>query len=367
MDRFAGKLAIQQRVLAAYRAPFFDALAQVCDGGLAVFAGLPRRVENIATTDQLKFARYVSARNVHLVEGPLYFYSQRGFLSWLADWDPDALIVEANPRNLSIPAAVRWMKRRGRPVLGWGLGAPPLPGPLAAYRAALRRSYLRRFDALLTYSRRGAEEYAALGFPAGRIFVAPNAAAPRPTRPLPSRPPRFEGKPRLLFVGRLQARKRVDDLIRACASLPANLQPRLVIVGDGPERPGLEALAKSIYPAAEFIGAKHGADLEPYFRAADLFVLPGTGGLAVQEAMSWGLPVVMGEGDGTNDDLVRPENGWQLSGPGTLAEALGEALSDVARLRRMGAYSYRIVAEEINLEQMTAAFVQALCSVGIKK
>ncbi len=48
-----------------------------------------------------------------------------------------------------------------------------------------------------------------------------------------------------------------------------------------------------------------GRNLDSYFSSADLFVLPGTGGLAVQEAMSHGLPVIMGQGDGTNDDLVR--------------------------------------------------------------
>ncbi len=355
MTRFRGKLALQQRVLAAYRAPFFDALAQACDGGLSVFAGLPRPEESIAITTQLRNTQYAAASNIHLLNGALYFYAQRGFLSWLADWNPDVLIVEANSRNLSIPAAIRWMKRRGRPVIGWGLGAPR--------RSALSRwrgAYLRRFDALLTYSRRGAEEYTALGFPADRIFVAPNAAAPRPAHPLPERPPRFQGRPCILFVGRLQARKRLDDLLHACASLPENIRPRLVIVGDGPERAALESLAKTIYPSAEFTGAKHGADLRPYFLAADLFVLPGTGGLAVQEAMSWGLPVVMGEGDGTNDDLVRPGNGWQAKGPGALAAALAEALADISRLRRMGAESYRIVSEEINIENMVRVFVQAL-------
>ena len=74
----------------------------------------------------------------------------------------------------------------------------------------------------------------------------------------------------------------------------------------------MEALAKQIYPSAEFIGAKHGDELKPYFAEADLFVLPGTGGLAVQEAMSHGLPVIVAKGDGTQDDLVRAENGWQI-------------------------------------------------------
>ncbi|MEZ0397303.1 MAG: glycosyltransferase [Anaerolineales bacterium] len=364
-DSFPGRLGLIQRVLPRYRAAFFDALASACVGGLSVFAGEPRRGEAIALAERLEAARHFPARNLHLLGGPFYLCYQRGLLTWLNDWDPEALIVEANPRYLSTPAAVRWMKRRGRPVLGWGLGAPPVSS-FARLRNARRMAFLRSFDALLTYSRRGAEEYAALGFPAGRIFVAPNAAAPRPAWPLPARPARFDGRPQVLFVGRLQARKRIDLLLRACAALPETLQPQLVIIGEGPARPALEGLAVQIYPRAEFPGAKHGEDLLPYFLAADLFVLPGTGGLAVQQAMAYGLPVIMGAGDGTNDDLVRPANGWQVPPDDlrALTEALRAALADPARLRAMGAESYRIVCEEINLERMTAAFVAALKAVG---
>ena len=363
MTRYHGKLAIQQRVLTPYRAAFFDALAQACEGGLSIFSGLPRPEESVATIKVLHVARLTSAHNIHLMRGYFYLCFQRGLLNWLADWNPDTLIMEANPRYLSTPFAMRWMKQHGRPVLGWGLGAPPLTGPLVGLRKTRRVSFLQQFDALITYSRRGADEYVALGFPADRIFVAPNAASPRPTAPLFLRSPTFNGKPCVLFVGRLQARKRIDTLLQACAALRQDLQPRLVIVGDGPQRTTLESLAKTIYPSAEFTGARHGAELASYFSDADLFVLPGTGGLAVQEAMSYGLPVIMGQGDGTNDDLVRPANGWQLSGPEKLAKVLKEALSDVSRLRTMGVESYRIVAEEINLEKMVGVFVEALNNI----
>ena len=146
----------------------------------------------------------------------------------------------------------------------------------------------------------------------------------------------------------------------ACADIES--QPRLVIVGDGPERESLEALAKQIYPSAEFVGSKHGEELKAHFDEADLFVLPGTGGLAVQEAMSHGLPVIVAQGDGTQDDLVRKENGWQIPPDDfeALVATMKDALSDVARLRKMGAESYRIVKEEINIEKMAETFVRAL-------
>jgi glycosyltransferase involved in cell wall biosynthesis len=102
--------------------------------------------------------------------------------------------------------------------------------------------------------------------------------------------------------------------------------------------------------------------LEPYFEAADLFVLPGTGGLAVQEAMAHALPVIVARGDGTQDDLVRPENGWQLPPEDldSLKEVLRLALLDPNRLRQMGREAFRVVAEEVNIEAMVDVFVEAL-------
>ena len=368
--KFRGRLGLQQRVLPVYRVPFFNLLSQSCEGGMSLFAGRPRPEEGIASADFLRIPYCVPAQNWHLLRGPAYLCYQRGMIDWLEKTNPDALIVEANPRYLATPSAVKWMQARGRKVIGWGLGAPPSARFLQKWAERKRRAFLSHFDALISYSQRGADEYAALGFPRGKIFVAMNAVAPRPTNnverlTLNVQPFDFAQGRRstILFVGRLQARKRVDWLIRVCAELEQ--KPRLVIVGDGPERAKLEALAKEAYPSAEFAGAKHGAELTPYFAAADLFVLPGTGGLAVQEAMAHGLPVIVAKGDGTQDDLVRESNGWQIPPEdfGSLLQVTREALSDMSRLRRMGDESFRIVAEEINIEKMVEVFVRALESV----
>jgi len=358
---FPGRLGLQQRVLPSYRVPFFDMLASSCTDGMRLFAGRARAEESIVS-GELKVAEYSPARNIHLLKSPLYFCYQRGLLDWLENWDPDALIVEANPRYLSTPAAIKWMYERRRPVIGWGLGAPHLVGPLSGFRINGWMRFLSRFDALIAYSQRGADEYAAYGFSRAKIFVAHNAVSTAPAAK-PDNRPQTTDRLSILFVGRLQARKRIDSLLRACAEMPN--APRLVIVGDGPERGKLETLAKQIYPSAEFVGAKHEGELKPYFAGTDLFVLPGTGGLAVQEAMSHGLPVIVAKGDGTQDDLVRAENGWQIP-PGdydALVSTLREALSDVSRLRKMGEESYRIVSQEVNLEKMVEAFVVALNSV----
>jgi hypothetical protein len=364
---FPGKLALQQRVLPAYRAAFIEMLGRACGGGLSVFAGEPLPVEGIESAGKLEAAQVAPAYNRNFRDPGSKFYLcwQEGLMSWLKSCQPDGLVVEANPRYLSTPRAVGWMRERGKIVLGWGLGAPPLggaPGWLLSWR---RKALLKTLDGVIAYSQRGAAEYRALGIPAEKVFVAVNAAVPRPPLP-PPRPAQFTGQPVVLFVGRLQARKRVDILLHACAALPDMLRPRLVIVGDGPARTELEDMAQAIYPLVEFPGAKFGEELEAFFPRANLFVLPGTGGLALQQAMAHGLPVIAAQGDGTQDDLVRVENGWQIPAGDleSLVMTLKEALSDAPRLRRMGAESYRIVAEEANLEAMVEVFVGALRSLS---
>jgi glycosyltransferase involved in cell wall biosynthesis len=364
-DKFTGRLAIQQRVFPNYRMPFFSSLALNCPGGMELFSGKPRPSEAIETADHLNAGRYVKAQNIHILKGSVYACLQPGILDWLEKFQPDVLIVEANPRNISTPTAVRWMHARNHPVIGWGLGAPPMHGLFSSFRSESRRKFLNQLDAMLAYSQQGADEYVACGFPRSKIFIAPNSAAFKPISPPVAKPDKWIGKPHILFVGRLQARKRLDLLFNACALLPKGIQPEITIVGDGPDRDQIERTAQCFYPGVIFTGTKTGQDLECLFQKADLFVLPGTGGLAVQQAMSFGLPVIVAAGDGTQSQLVRPENGWIISPDnlGDLTKILQIALSNPLDLRKKGLESYRIVRDDINIEKMVEVFISAINSV----
>jgi glycosyltransferase involved in cell wall biosynthesis len=368
MDTYPGRVGIQQRVIPAYRAVFFDSLANACEKGLSIFAGKPLSDEAIESADSLISAHLVNAENRYFMDpgSSIFVCWQQGFISWLETWQPDVLIVEANPRYFSTPRAINWMHSNGKKVVGWGLGAPSLNGLLAGYRMWERSRMLRTFDAIIAYSRLGAEQYRQMGFPPERVYVASNSAIPVPLAPTQKKVIAEDEKVSIIFVGRLQARKRLDLLLEACAALPEELQPSLVIIGDGPARKELEKMASRVYPQAQFPGAKHGKELDSYFEESDLFVLPGTGGLAVQQAMAQGLPVIVAQGDGTQDDLVRNENGWLVPPDdlSALTNTLQQALSDKIRLRQMGEKSYHIVAEEINVDAMVRVFVEVLNDIS---
>lgn len=356
---FPGNVGLQQRLLPKYRVAFLNHLAKACQGGLSVFAGKPRQDESIVTVHEIPNAEFVRARNLHLFRGKFYLCLQSGLLSWLKRWDPSALILEANFRYPINRLAINWMHQRGRPVIGWGLGARKSRGLFSGIQNRMRSGYLSCFDALITYSTKGAEQCIATGVSEEKVFVAVNSLSSALDK-MPERKPLEGRKLCVLHVGRLQERKRLDLLIRACAAQERG--PELRIVGDGPEQENLKALASEIYPNTKFSGFLQGTDLEQRFKSADLFVLPGTGGLAVQEAMVYGLPIIVGEADGTQLDLVFPENGWHII-PGDLddlVKTMRLAFSDTARLAIMGEASYQVVRDRANIEIMVEVFVRAL-------
>ncbi len=103
---------------------------------------------------------------------------------------------------------------------------------------------------------------------------------------------RGTGEPVIGTVAALRPEKNISRLLRAFAMLPAG---RLVIIGDGPERPALEALAGSLGVADRVQFAGHHQDTAAFYAQFDIFALSSDTEqmpLSVIEAMASGLPVV---------------------------------------------------------------------------
>ena len=157
--------------------------------------------------------------------------------------------------------------------------------------------------------------------------------------------------PRILFVGRLDQEKRVNELIEAVALLPGDLDYRVEIVGDGGYRQRWEELARTtgVSDRVQFRGFIGEADLIAAYGRCDIFCIPGVAelqSLVTLEAMSAGKPVVAADAMAL-PHLVRPGvNGW-LYPPGdvsALAQHLEMLLRDPERRRQMGRESCRLVA-----------------------
>ncbi len=152
----------------------------------------------------------------------------------------------------------------------------------------------------------------------------------------------------VLFVGRLEKRKGLRDLLRGFEFMHARVpKSRLIVVGDGPLRGQVESFISS-HRLSDVVLAGFVPDsvLPRYYDSADIFCAPATGaesfGIVLLEAMASGLPIVATEvpgymsvlEPGRDSTTVRPK-GWT---------ELGAALTILARdpelRRRMGAYGY---------------------------
>jgi len=127
----------------------------------------------------------------------------------------------------------------------------------------------------------------------------------------------------VLAVGRLMAEKGFDVLIEAVALMPAQERPELLIVGDGPDRALLEALALRRSVSAMFAGAVAPSEIGEWYRRARLVCVPSRRegfGMVVAEALAAGRPVVASAvgaapafiTDGTNGRLVPPDDAAAL-------------------------------------------------------
>ena len=179
--------------------------------------------------------------------------------------------------------------------------------------------------------------------------------------------------PRLVTVAHLVARKRHADVLRALAVL-THRHPtlRYEIIGAGPERETLEALAArlGVSERVDFHGQLDPALAVEQARSATLFVMPSTEeafGTAYVEAMAAGVPAIGCRGEPGPEEIAAAGDGFLLVPPGDierLSQRIDELLSDPHRLREAAQRARATVAANFTWErcgeQTLAAYMHAL-------
>lgn len=169
-------------------------------------------------------------------------------------------------------------------------------------------------------------------------------------------------QPTFMYVGRLDAEKRVDELIRALPLVRESVDAQLVIVGDGHERRRLIGLAEEegVEGYVVFTGFVGDEELPGAYAATDVFANAGIAELqsiVTMEAMATGKPVV-GANARALPHLVHDGRNGYLFEPGdvnVLASRLAELLSDEGKRTEMGAEGLEIVSRH-DVEETLAAF-----------
>lgn len=156
------------------------------------------------------------------------------------------------------------------------------------------------------------------------------------------------GEKILLHVSNFRKIKRVQDVVKVFRQVRENLPAKLLLVGDGPDRPMVESMCREmgICNDIRFVGKQE--QLEDVMAITDLFVLPSeyeSFGLAALEAMATGVPVISSNAGGLPEINEHGKTGF---------------LSDVGDVDDMAQHASKLLKNEQLLEQFRlAAFQQA--------
>lgn len=167
----------------------------------------------------------------------------------------------------------------------------------------------------------------------------------------------------IIYIGRIERFKKLDLLIDALIILN-NPIIKLFVIGDGPELSSLQLQ----YQDNDFIAwlgkITNSQEKELYIRKAHLGVMPGSGGLVIQELQSYGIPVITSYSDGTEIDLIKnvnPELFIEEKSVDCLCENIGRFCDLDSEEKALIAYkAFQIVSQRYNLNAMVKITVEKI-------
>ena len=358
------RLAIVATHPIQYSAPVFRALAAAEGIDLRVFYTWSQAARSVPDRD---FGREV-AWDIPLTDGYAHQFVENvaaspgterfagidtpGLVPQIVNWAPDAVLVYSWNYRAHF-GAMRHFKGRV-PVLF--RGDSTLIDERTWWRATLRRLALRwvyrHADVAIAVGSHNRDYFAWCGLPQERIAMAPHSVD---TVRFGADADRHEdlalqwraqlgidpGAVVILFAGKLQSKKNPDLLLEAFAALQSG--SHLVFVGNGDREEILRNKAAG-QPNVHFLPFQNQSVMPAVYRLGDVFVLPSQGpeetwGLALNEAMASGRPVIASSRVGGARDLIRPNvDGWTFTSGdrsevvAVLREAVGRGRAGLAQM-----------------------------------
>ena len=374
--------------LALYRVPFFRALAREADIALQLRYAESGRAN--AAPDGFA-ASFAPRKTIRVLGHPIYW--QQAQLDAVNPDEADVVSFDWDVHYASLVPALIRAKRRGVATVLWGHGTSKNDG---SWKAWPRQALARLADVIVTYAEPARQNLVAEGWPADRVFCAPNAIDQAPVQAAyatvreghaDERSAQLAARralglgldgPLLLFVSRLDRVRRIDVLIDALAEL-ASSHPTLslAIVGEGKaERERIERLAieRQVRDRITFAGAEYDeVRLAQWYAASDVVVHPGWLGLSVYHAMGHGRPVVTGADAALHPpeaaSVIHDQTGlrFDIDRPGACAAAVERLLADESLRVRLGVTARIRAQTEHSIASMARQFANAIRAAARRK
>ncbi len=273
--------------------------------------------------------------------------------------NPDVILTEGASSIIWASTAFLYAKCFRKKIIWWSLGA--LKGKKYTGIRSLVQKWIsfveRHVDAVFTYSSQGEDYFLSEGVPPERVFKAINVISMQPKLDEIQRAGYQEKKTgfNIAYVGAITSYKKLDLLVDAAKILSSkHADIHLHIIGDGSYRKELEQYAAAEAPDVDVIF--HGrvtSGLNVLLESFQVLVLPGLGGLAIVDGMLSSLPVISGQADGTELDLIDAGSGFVTDNMTTsyLVDKLNLLYEDPALSEQMGKHAFERITGDLSFDK----------------
>lgn len=299
--------------LPKYRRDFFIGLnQQLLEEGvtLKVMYGTltdSKEVSQDAGGEYEKFPFLSKTHNLGVVK----LVTMEGLFKKLEKIAPDAIVISYVSTNLTMLHIVRYCLSKHISYATWrcGYNRDDYSSLSSKIRTLLINYVERNADYNIAYGSWYKKELIKKGIPSKQIVIAQNTIN---TDRILERNKTYNrsyrhSTTRVLFVGALIERKYLPSSIDAIAILRGKgYNIEFDIIGGGTILNDLKSYVLSIglNSYVHIYGPKYGDEIAHFFRMGDIFLAAGLGGLAINEAMAYGLPIISTNADGTICDLI---------------------------------------------------------------
>ncbi len=370
------RITFMTNFLTPYRVTFYEKLYSYKKYNWLLLHGIKKKEDGRpAYLGKLSFPNQ-SVDNLEGKVGTFDVRWQTGVLRSLRLRQPQMVITLGIPSMLTNWLAMAWAKYNGMKTITWYCGWESQEGNTRSLviKQWLLRRYMRLADHILVYSSKAAVYLKTLGIQPEKITVCYNGLeidhllgkeAEYEARGQDLRKQCQIGKKKIfLYVGGIMTAKQIPLLLDAFQSIDRSEKAVLWLVGDGPDLNAIKLMVENMNLKEVKFWGRVLEDVDVFFAAADYFVLPGVGGLALNQALFWGLPCIVSEADGTEDDLVLDgKTGFRFISKDarSLRNVLLKCLElPEANRLAFGSSGRKLILERSNVNQMVNTFIETI-------
>ncbi|HPJ92165.1 MAG TPA: glycosyltransferase [Bacteroidales bacterium] len=356
--------------LPSYRNDFFKKLSEkLGEDNIKLEVLYGTKIDNkvIPQIDKSSFCKKIFLSKFHRL---LFFnfVKMGGLLNYIKKSPPQACVISYVSTNLSMLNVVLYCLRHKIPYATWrcGYNRPDYSSLQEKIRNAIITFVEKKAAYNITYGSFYQQELIKKGISEKKVIIAQNTinieSIIEENRNYDKK---FTDKTRVLFVGALIKGKLLYSSIDAVKKIiEEGYAISFTIVGGGEMLDELQRYVTSLQlqDKIKIVGPKFKDEVKECFRTSDVFLLAGTGGLAINEAMAYGLPIISTNADGTACDLIK--------GNGYYMDAFGDTHLQYKYLKsfmhlsqeekqKMSEKSKQIIQQKASLENMVYKHVEA--------